>query len=121
MSDRAIMRARESECWAEVVKQVTPMQKSAIGICLVSFGFIWFVLDFFWLPPLLGILLWLRLPESLLQNVWQAEFAMSATVAAVGVLIWRRAARKLSLTEYIVVPISASILVLAVFRLYGWI
>jgi hypothetical protein len=46
---------------------------------------------------------------------------MAAITAAVGMLLWRRATRKLSIADYIFVLIGASIPVVGVFMLYGWI
>ena len=96
------------------------------GNLLIWIGCIWFVLTFFWLPPLEIIILgsvdpWLRLPENVGSILLRAEFAASAATAAAGILLRIRANRKLSITHYFVVFGAASIPVLCVFALYGWI
>ena len=48
----------------------------------------------------------------------RSEFVMSATTAAIGMLVWRRANRKLSVIDYVIALGGASILVLAVFKFY---
>jgi hypothetical protein len=99
---------------------VTKEKFISIGGWLVAIGCVWFVFDFVW-PPLVVFFSWFNLPEAFSRILLPAEFATSATLVAVGILLRRSAAGKLSLSDYIVVLFGASISVLAVFSLYGWI
>jgi len=96
-------------------------RKSVLGKTLVILGCLWFVLVLIWLPPLFLLLYWLKLPDIFYTVLFRAEYPMSLTMAAVGVLLWRGATRKLSLVDYVVVFVVAFIPVLAIFYGYGWI
>ena len=43
--------------------------------------------DFFWLPPLMLILGWFRLPDSFYALLGRSEFVMSAIMAATGIVL----------------------------------
>jgi hypothetical protein len=95
-----------------------------LGNLLFWIGCAWFVLTFFWLPPLtiiLGSVSIGLLPERIGAVILRAEFALSAAMAAVGLLLRLGANRTLSVVHYVVVVGAASILVLWVFASYGWI
>jgi hypothetical protein len=99
---------------------MTADQKSALGKKLLVAGCAWFVLDFFWLPPLILILGWFSLPGGFYMVLGRAEFVLSALMAATGVVIWRGATRKLPPMYYVVVYSVAVFVILAVFDLYGF-
>jgi len=97
-------------------------QRRLRGKTLVICGYIWFTLTFFWLPPLMLILGWFRLPMSFYAVLLPAEFVMSAFMAATGAVLWNSAAKQrisavVSLTAYSV----ATLAILATFNLYGWV
>ena len=97
-------------------------QRRSRGKTLVICGCIWFTLTFFWLPPLMLILGWFRLPMSFYAVLLPAEFVMSAFMAATGAVLWNSAAKQrisavVSLTAYSV----ATLAILATFNLYGWV
>src|ERR1035438_4009288 len=105
--------------------RISEHQRRARGKALVTCGCIWFTLTFFWLPPLtliLGwpvilLLGWLRLPESLAGVLIASEFVMSAFMAATGAVLWNSAAKQrvsagVSLTAYSV----ATLAILATFN-----
>ncbi len=109
---------------------ISENQRRARGKVLVVCGCVWFTLTFFWLPPLtlifgwpvILILGWFHLPESLLAILLHGEFVMSAVMAATGAVLWNSAAKQrisagVSLAAYSV----ATLVILATFNLYGWI
>jgi len=106
---------------------MTTDQKAALGTNLLGFGilwfaisFLWFVMDSFW-PPLGAFTLPpLDHPQSVANIILRAEFVTSPTLAAVGILLRRSAARKLSLADYIIVFFCAAIPVLGVFKMAEW-
>jgi hypothetical protein len=79
--------------------------------------FIWLLLDSSdptkALPPL-------DRPQSIYNMVLRAEFVVSATMAAAGILVRRRKVRELSLMDYIIVLSCASVTVLCVFKMPAW-
>ncbi|HEV2175678.1 MAG TPA: hypothetical protein VGW33_00515 [Terriglobia bacterium] len=104
---------------------MTLNQKSAFGMGLLVFGFVWFVFDVFQMPPGLIILCGFgsRCPDLVGQYfgiLWQAEFLLSATTVAAGVLVRCSASRKLPRKAYFIAFGSAGLAALAVFWLYGW-
>ena len=101
--------------------RMTADNKSALGKKLLLVGCAWFILDFFWLPPMMLLLGWFSLPGIFYKILVRAEFVLSALMAATGILMWRGAARKLSPLHYIVVYSTALAVVLVVFNLYGFI
>jgi hypothetical protein len=97
-------------------------QRRARGKAFLVCGCIWFTLAFFWLPPLVLILGWFRLPESFYAVLLPGEFVISAVMAATGVVLWNSAAKQrisagVSLTAYSI----ATLAILATFNLYGWV
>jgi hypothetical protein len=101
---------------------ISENQRRARGRALLICGCIWFALTFFWLPPLMLILGWLRLPQSFYAVLLPGEFVMSAFMAATGVVLWNSAAKQrisagVSLAAYSV----AALAILATFNLYGWV
>lgn len=98
---------------------MTAGQRSVTGKMLVLVGAFWFILDFLWLPPLVGILLSIHVPERLLNHVWPAEFVLSAGMMSAGILLWRSALRKLSVAEVLIVPFASVLLAIGVFKLFG--
>jgi hypothetical protein len=90
------------------------------GKILVFVGAFWFILDFLWLPPLVGILLSIHVPERRLNHVWPAEFALSAAMISAGILLWRSAARRPSVAEFLIVPSASAFLAIGVLKLFGW-
>jgi hypothetical protein len=97
---------------------MTASYQRTLGKCLVVLGCLWFILVFFWLPPLALALAKFNLHEKTYAMLIRSEFVMSATTAAIGMLVWRRANRKLSVIDYVIALGGASILVLAVFKFY---
>jgi hypothetical protein len=92
----------------------------SIGGWLIAVGCVWFVFVFFW-PPVVVVLSWFNPPEAVYSTVIRAEFAMSAALVAVGILLRRRAVRRLSPADYMLVLLGSTIPVLVVFSLNGWI
>jgi hypothetical protein len=72
---------------------ISEHHRRARGRALLICGCIWFVLTFFWLPPLMLILGWFRLPENFYAVLLPGEFVMSAVMAATGVVLWNSAAK----------------------------
>jgi hypothetical protein len=97
---------------------MTASRQRMLGKCVVLVGCLWFILVFFWLPPATLALAWLHLPEVFYSVLTRSEFVISAATAAVGVLVWLRASRELSVADYIIAFGGASIPVFAVFKLY---
>lgn len=89
------------------------------GRLITVIGCIWYVLAFFWLPPLTAAFYWI--PESVGVVLLRAEFVMSAALAATGVIIWRRAVGTPRFSTYVLVIVGASVAVLGVFFIYNWI
>jgi amino acid permease len=52
---------------------------------------------------------------------FRAEIVIGAIVAAYGILVWRSASRKLSLTNYIIVLSCVAVLLLCVSKLSEWV
>ena len=102
-------------------------QKIDLGNNLLGFGILWFSGTFAWFlldsfdPPGIWTLPPLSHPQSIYNIVSRAEFIISATFAAVGILLRRSAFRKLSLADYIIVFSCASVPVLCVFIMSEWI
>jgi len=108
--------------------EMTTNHKADRGKSLLGFGilwftssFTWFVLDYFWPPLGIWTLPPLDRPQSIYNIILRAEFVISASLVAVGILVWRSAFRKLSLTDYIIVIFCASVPVLCVFKMSEWI
>jgi hypothetical protein len=91
-----------------------------LGKAMMVTGCVWYILAFFWLPPLV-LLFGYLLPDRLGGALLRAEFVMSATLAAAGAIVWRRALGKPRASTYVLVVACASIAALGVFLLYGWI
>lgn len=100
---------------------MTARQRSIIGKTFVIVGALWFVLDFFWFPPLLVVLFLIHVPEHLLDHVWPAEFILSATLVTAGTLLWRSATKRISIVAFLIVASCLAILVVGTFRIWGWI
>ena len=101
---------------------ISENQSRARGKALLICGCIWFTLAFFWLPPLMLLLGWFRLPESFYAVLLPGEFVISAVMAATGVVLWNSAAKQrisagVSLAAYSI----ATLAILATFNLYGWV
>ena len=64
--------------------------RSRLGKAAMLGGGAWYLLAFFWLPPLTAIFYWL--PDRVGMVLLRSEFVMSAAVAATGTIIWRQAA-----------------------------
>jgi hypothetical protein len=81
---------------------MTRGKKPAVGTGLLVFGLVWFFLDLIWLPPgllILSVLLsprYLHLVDPYFGFIWQAEYFLSATTAAAGLLVLCGASWKLS-------------------------
>jgi hypothetical protein len=106
---------------------MTTDQKTDLGTNLLGFGilwfssaFLWFVMDSFWPPLGISTLPPLDRPQTIFNIVLRAEFVLSAAFVAVGILLRRRASRKLSLADYVIVVACASIPVLLVFKMAEW-
>jgi len=82
-------------------------------------GCIWYILAFFWLPPVSALFYWV--PQRLGMVILRAEFVMSAILAAIGAIVWRRAVGKPRTRTYVLVVACAGIAVFGVFFLYDWI
>lgn len=100
---------------------MTPARRKTIGKCLLLFGCIWFTLAFFWLPPLMLIFGWLRLPDGFYKVLLPSEFVMSATMAATGGLVWRSASGKVPVVAYVVAYSCVTLAIVVVLGMYGWI
>jgi hypothetical protein len=95
--------------------------KKTVGKRLLLVGCIWFTLAFFWLPPLMLILGAFRLPDAFYKVLLPSEFAISATLAATGGLVWRSASGTVPVVTYVISYSCAAFAIVAVFFLYGWI
>jgi hypothetical protein len=107
---------------------MTTSHKADRGKGLLAFGILWFissflrfVLDSFWPPLGIFTLPQLNHPQSIYNIFLRAEFVMPATLAAVGMLVWRSAFGKHSLADYIIVLSCASVPALCVFKMSEWI
>src|SRR6478672_4767820 len=97
-------------------------QRRTRGKILLICGCAWFVLTFFWLPPLMLILGWFRLPDSFYALLGRSEFVMSAIMAATGIVLWNSAAnRRISFGVSLAAYSLATLAILATFILYGFI
>ena len=111
----------------ESMAEMTTNDRADRGKSLLGFGvlwftssFTWFVLDSFWPPLGIWTLPPLDRPQSIYNIILRAEFVISASLVAVGILVWRSAFRKLSLADYIIVLFCASVPVLCVFKMAEW-
>lgn len=108
-----------------VVRQTGNMnreQRRTRGKILLIAGCAWFILTFFWLPPLMLLLGWFRLPDSFYVLLLRSEFVMSAFMAATGVVFWNSAAKqRISVSVSIAAYSLALLAILATFNLYGFI
>ena len=78
--------------------------------------------DFFWLPPLMLILGWFRLPGSFYTLLLRGEFVMSAIMGATGIVLWNSAAnRRISVRVSVAAYSLATLAILTTFNLYGFI
>jgi hypothetical protein len=85
-------------------------------------GCIWFILAFLWLPPLMLILAWFRLPEGFYAVLLPSEFVMSAVMAATGVVLWNSALKqRISVGVSVAAYSVATLAILGTFSLYGWV
>jgi hypothetical protein len=101
--------------------QPSSQHRKVTGKALFICGIIWFGLTFFWLPPLMLILGWFRLPERFYAVLLPGEFVMSALLAATGAVLWNRERRhKLSAGVALAAYGLAATAIVAVFNLYGW-
>ena len=101
---------------------ISETQRRARGKAFLICGCIWFTLTFFWLPPLMLILGWFRLPESFYAVLLPGEFVMSAVMAATGVVLWSSAAKqRISAGVCLAAYSVATLAILATFNLYGWV
>jgi hypothetical protein len=97
-------------------------QRRARGKLLLICGCVWFTLTFFWLPPLMLILGWFRLPGPFYALLGRSEFVISATMAATGVVLWNSAAKQqISVGVSLAAYSLATLVILATFNLYGFI
>ncbi|HEX8813966.1 MAG TPA: hypothetical protein VF753_00545, partial [Terriglobales bacterium] len=96
-------------------------EKKTVGKRLLLLGCMWFTLALFWLPPMTLILGWLRLPDGFYKMLLPSEFVMSAMMAATGGLLWRSASGRVSFVAYVIVYSCATLAIVAVLNVYGWI
>jgi hypothetical protein len=97
-------------------------QRRTRGKILLICGCAWFILTFFWLPTLMLILGWFRLPEPFYAVLLRGEFVMSAIMAATGVVLWNSAAnQRISVGVSVAAYSIATLAILATFNLYGFI
>lgn len=104
--------------------KMTTDQKTDLGTNLLGFGilwfstsFVWFVMDSFWPPLGIWTLPPLDRPQSIFNIILRGEFVLSAAFVAAGILLRRRATRKLSVADYVIVIACATVPVLLVFKL----
>ncbi len=99
-----------------------PEQQRRRGKALLICGCVWFTLALIWLPPLMLVLGWFRLPESFYRVLLPSEFVMSAFLAATGVVMWKSSAEhRVSIAVTLAAYAVAMLAVLVTFNLYGWI
>lgn len=89
------------------------------GKFLMVVGCVWFTLAFFWLPPLTAISFWL--PQTIGTIVLRVEFALSATLAVIGAIMWRRAVGNPGFGTYLFIIACGCVAVLGVYYMYDWI
>jgi hypothetical protein len=100
---------------------VTEQDMRGRGQALLVWGCIWFTLSLFWLPPLMLVFGWFRLPDKFYAVLLPSEFVMSAIMAATGAVLWNSAAKpKVSPRACVAAYSCAAMVVIAVFKLYGW-
>ena len=86
----------------------------ATSVLFFSQGLGWFGFD----SP--GGIFTLR-PLNTFDTLFRVEIVIGAIVAAYGMLVWRRASRKLSLANYIIVLSCVPVLLLCVSKLSEWV
>jgi hypothetical protein len=96
-------------------------RSSSVGGWLIAIGCVWFVLALIWLPPILIVSSFFGPSEGFMRLTWPADFAISATVLTVGILLRRRASRGLSFTDYAVALVGVCVSVVTVWTLFGFI
>ena len=101
--------------------EMSKAQRRARGKVLLICGFAWFTLTFFWLPPLILILGWFRLPGLFYALLGRSECVVSALLAATGAVLWNSAAKqRISVVASLAAYSLATLAIFATFKLYGW-
>ncbi len=89
------------------------------GKFMMVVGCVWYLLAFFWLPPLTAICFWL--PQAVGEIVLRVEFALSAALAVIGAIKWRRAVGNPKLGTYFFIVTCGVLAVFGVYYMYDWI
>src|SRR5690348_3450419 len=104
------------------MRNMNQKQRRTKGKYLLVCGCAWFILTFFWFPPLTLILGWFRLPDPFYTVLLRGEFVMSAIMAATGVVLWNSAAnQRISVGVSVAAYSLATFAILVTFNLYGFI
>jgi hypothetical protein len=103
------------------MREMSQMQRRARGKVLLIWGFTWFTLTFFWLPPLSLILGWFGLPGLFYALLGRSECVASALLAATGAVLWNSAPKqKISIVVSLAAYSLATLAIFTTFNLYGW-